>query len=663
MATATMATESTVQTSSTLPTLSHPPKHNKQKNNNNHNNKHRNNNRSRRQNRNNPHQQQNQQSQQQQRMHAVPVSVPVPIIKPQPSPNAPDLSNNLLECLEHLNLYDSPQGLEQRRHALSALQELLNRWASQLALKPIDANTTQLPTHDMQQQQLQLQQPQSQSQQGQAANKWQRPRVALISFGSYRLGVHKPHADMDLLALSPPNCSRVDFFSSLVKLLRSDTRVNNVHPISAAYTPVIKCTILGIEIDLLFARLSDASKLTAQPPASLLDSANARIEHRIDDVDLVGISEEAGARSMNGVRVAQMLLEIIPNLDHFRTTLRAVKEWALVHGLYSNVLGFLGGINWAILVAKVCKQHPDALPSTLLRIFFHTYAHWRWPAPVTLGDIVTTPPPGVLPLPVWNPKQNPRDGTHIMPIITPAYPSMNSSYNVGIPQLRRIQMEMCEADQIVASIEAGTSTWSQLYQGNDFFRRHSNFLQINITANNRAEFLEWFRLCESRLRILIACLESPEYGVQAYPFAKFFDRKYDRSGRCLGAGKSEEDCKHEACFFVALRFGRGVENVYFRYGTSEFLHKVNTWEGRRLGMDCAIELVHECDLPAFVFDYDSDSDESHEYFIEDDDLSYSSSSSSTQPVAPMADEKLGSGCLTTGAPPVPLPSPLKRART
>mmetsp|Transcript_13502 Transcript_13502/g.19075 ORF Transcript_13502/g.19075 Transcript_13502/m.19075 type:complete len:659 (+) Transcript_13502:69-2045(+) len=658
MATAMMATEPTVQTSSTLPTLTNQQKQSKSKNNNNQNSKNRSN-RSRRQHRNNFHQQQqqNQQSQQQQRgMHTVPVSVPVQIIQPQPSPNAPDLTHNLLECLEHLNLYDSPQGLEQRRHALSALQELLNRWASQLALKPIDANTTQLPPHDMSQQQ-------HQPQHLQTANKWQRPRVALISFGSYRLGVHKPHADMDLLALSPPNCSRIDFFSSLVKLLRADPRVNNVHPIPAAYTPVIKCTIQGIDIDLLFARLSETSKLSAQPPASLLDSANARIEHRIDDADLVGISEEAGVRSMNGVRVAQMLLEIVPNLDHFRSTLRAVKEWALVHGLYSNVLGFLGGINWAILVAQVCKQHPDALPSTLLRIFFHTYANWRWPAPVTLGEIVTTPPPGVLPLPVWNPKQNPRDGTHIMPIITPAYPSMNSSYNVGIPQLRRIQMEMCEANQIVAAIEAGTSTWSQLYQGNDFFRRHSNFLQINITANNRAEFLEWFRLCESRLRILIACLESPEYGVQAYPFAKFFDRKYDRSGRCLGAGKSEEECKHEACFFVALRFGLGVENVYFRYGTSEFLHKVNTWEGRRHGMDCAIELVHECDLPAFVFDYESDSEDSNDYFIEDDELSYSSSSSSTPPVAPMADAKLSNGCIPTGAPPVPLPSPAKRART
>lgn len=40
---------------------------------------------------------------------------------------------------------------------------------------------------------------------------------------------------------------------------------------------------------------------------------------------------------------------------------------------------------------------------------------------------------------VWNPVANPRDKAHLMPIITPAYPAMNSSYNVGEPQMRLIR--------------------------------------------------------------------------------------------------------------------------------------------------------------------------------------------------------------------------------
>ncbi len=46
--------------------------------------------------------------------------------------------------------------------------------------------------------------------------------------------------------------------------------------------------------------------------------------------------------------------------------LSAVKEWARYCGIYSNVLGFLGGINWAILVAFVCQRYPRAPPAALL---------------------------------------------------------------------------------------------------------------------------------------------------------------------------------------------------------------------------------------------------------------------------------------------------------
>jgi poly(A) polymerase len=46
------------------------------------------------------------------------------------------------------------------------------------------------------------------------------------------------------------------------------------------------------------------------------------------------------------------------------------------------------------------------------------------------------PPDGLVAHPVWNPRVESRDRAHLMPILTPAYPAMNSSYNVGEPQLR-----------------------------------------------------------------------------------------------------------------------------------------------------------------------------------------------------------------------------------
>lgn len=223
-------------------------------------------------------------------------------------------------------------------------------------------------------------------------------RVALATFGSYRLGVHGAHSDIDVVAISPPYCARADFFGSLVTLLEQDDNVSHVHPIPFAFTPVIKFTLNGIHVDLLFTRLSDATKLLqyqkGRSSTSTTESNFTRPpEYVIDDSDLIGM-DEAGIRSLNGARLAQILMESVPNLENFRITLRAVKEWAIGHGIYSNVLGFLGGVNCAIMVAWVCQRHPQLSIASLLKVFFQTFVFWQWPLPVALAPITQIPPPG-----------------------------------------------------------------------------------------------------------------------------------------------------------------------------------------------------------------------------------------------------------------------------
>lgn len=107
--------------------------------------------------------------------------------------------------------------------------------------------------------------------------------------------------------------------------------------------------------------------------------------HIKEDLDISQTStlrgcDEQTIRCLNGCRVTDSVLKLVPNIDTFRTALRAVKLWAEKRGIYSNVLGYLGGINWAILVAKVCQWYPRFAPSVIVcRLFRVSSSLFRVP--------------------------------------------------------------------------------------------------------------------------------------------------------------------------------------------------------------------------------------------------------------------------------------------
>ena len=212
-------------------------------------------------------------------------------------------------------------------------------------------------------------------------------------------------------------------------------------------------------------------------------------------------------RSLNGCRVTDEILHLVPNIDNFRLTLRAIKLWAKCHNIYSNILGILGGVSWAMLVARTCQLYPNAIASTLVRKFFLVFSEWEWPNPVLLKE----PEERNLNLPVWDPRVNPSDRYHLMPIITPAYPQQNSTYNVSVSTRMVMIEEFKQGLAITHEILLSKAEWSKLFEAPSFFQKYKHYIVLLASAPTEKQHLEWVGLVESKIRILVGSLEKNEF--------------------------------------------------------------------------------------------------------------------------------------------------------
>ncbi|KAL4704669.1 hypothetical protein ACJJTC_016613 [Scirpophaga incertulas] len=300
-----------------------------------------------------------------------------------PKPIDIERTNELKDCLVPFGVFESEAEMHHRMEVLGALHRLVRQWIRDESLRKNMPSTVADTV---------------------GGN--------IYTFGSYRLGVHHRGADIDALCVAPRHIDRVDYFLSFYDLLKQQPQVKDLRAVEDAFVPVIKMNFDGIEIDLLFARLA----LKEIP-----DSFDLR-----DDMLLKNLDQKC-VRSLNGCRVTDEILRLVPDINNFRLALRAIKLWAKRHGIYSNTLGYLGGVSWAMLVARTCQLYPNALPATLVHKFFLVFSQWKWPQPVLLKQ----PDSVNLGFPVWDPRVNVSDRYHLMPIITPAYPQQNSTFNVS----------------------------------------------------------------------------------------------------------------------------------------------------------------------------------------------------------------------------------------
>ncbi|KAI3940738.1 hypothetical protein MKW98_030057 [Papaver atlanticum] len=472
------------------------------------------------------------------------VGITGPISVAGPSEIDVAMTEELEKFLSGVGLYEGPAESLSREEVLGRLDEIVKTW-----VKKVTRNR------------------------GYNDQMVQEANAKIYTFGSYRLGVHGPGADIDTLCVGPKHVTRgEDFFVELCGMLAEMPEVSELHPVPDAHVPVMKFKLCGVSIDLLYARLS-----LPVVPEDLDISQDARLQN-VDDQTV---------RSLNGCRVTDKLLHLVPNVQNFRTTLRCMRFWAKCRGVYSNVAGFLGGINWALLVARICQLYPNALPSVLVSRFFKIYRQWQWPNPVLLCAIEEGS------LPVWDPRRNHRDRLHHMPIITPAYPCMNSSYNVSCSTLHVMTEEFQRGHEICEAMELNKADWNNLFEQYPFFDAYKNYLQIEISAENNDDLRNWKGWVESRLRQLTLKIERDTFGMlQCHPHPGDFS---DKSKQC------------HCCYFMGLQRNQGVPPVHeggefdIRATVAEFKDSVGMYTLWKPGMEIYVSHIRRRNIPTFVF--------------------------------------------------------------
>ncbi|TSP57635.1 Poly(A) polymerase alpha [Bagarius yarrelli] len=264
----------------------------------------------------------------------------------------------------------------------------------------------------------------------------------IFTFGSYRLGVHTKGADIDALCVAPRHVDRSDFFTSFYEKLKEQEEVKDLRAVEEAFVPVIKLCFDGIEIDILFARLA----LQTIP-----ENLDLRDDGLLRNLDIRCI------RSLNGCRVTDEILHLVPSIENFRLTLRAIKL--------------------------------------------------EWPNPVLLKQPVECN----LNLPVWDPRVTPSDRYHLMPIITPAYPQQNSTYNVSVSTRNVMVEEFKQGLAIMDEILQNKADWAKLFEAPNFFQKYKHYIVLLASAPTEKQHLEWVGLVESKIRILVGSLEKNEF--------------------------------------------------------------------------------------------------------------------------------------------------------
>ncbi|KAI0118606.1 Poly(A) polymerase central domain-containing protein [Nemania sp. FL0031] len=460
-------------------------------------------------------------------------------------------------------------------------------------------------------------------------------RGEVFTYGSYCLGVYGPGSDIDTLVTAPRYVTRDDYFKYFPDLLTQMAppgAITGLTAVEDAFVPIIKFEYWGISIDLIFSRIAT---LTQFPPHGKLELTSNEHLRGLDDREL---------RSLNGTRVTREILNLVPEQSTFRTALRAIKLWAQRRAIYANIIGFPGGVVWAMMVARVCQLYPKATSATIVAKFFLVMKGWPWPIPVQLKHMEDGP----LNVRVWNPKIYKSDSFHLMPVITPAYPQMCATFNITKSTKTIIQRELERGVVLTDKILGSERPWKDLFVKHTFFTQdHKYYLAVITTSTTKEAHKIWSGFVESKVRILVGELERHSSVALARPFNKGFERQHlsktdeetaeIQNGRLLyvteeeeedsaGAAAVEEESRldgdtdsqdpkvkaedatkptrmYTTTHYIGLELAEGAKSLDLSYQVNTFKQMCTEWEKYSTELNfLSVQHVKNLNLPDDVFE-------------------------------------------------------------
>jgi poly(A) polymerase len=362
----------------------------------------------------------------------------------------------------------------------------------------------------------------------------------LLVFGSHRLGVCDEASDVDAVLVAPNFCTLAHLFAHFPEQLRRAATdalpLTDVVAVEDAMVPLLCFRLGGASFDLMLVRAPAAASSNDKYLGSAAGGVPSRDVLLGDDRALLRALDSHSARALAGPRGTETLLRLVREtaapMPVFLEVLGHVRRWARARGVYGNKMGYLGGVNCAILVTLVCQLYPNSAPAALLLRFFQCFKAWKWPNPVVVNCALTVKQPADpdVRLVPWSKLRCPQD---LMPIITPSFPAINSSASASAQSIAVMQRELERGHAIADAAMRGKGDWAELFAPSDFFARYTTYIECRILGKDAG----WIGFVESRLRRLVQGLETvPVTEIQLFPVAVCDDSSSSSSCCCYYLG-------------------------------------------------------------------------------------------------------------------------------